>query len=315
MILGRRLAAAGVLAATAAAILWAVAARAPAPEEPVETQDRPPVLRPDYADVTVPPNLAPLNFRVVEPGDAYAVRVRGASGDPLEVRSRTPAIRFPAGAWRDMLAANRGGRLAVEVLVRGGEGRWRRLRPFAWTVAPEEIDRFLVYRFFRSLYNKYVTMALRQRDLATYEEIDVLRNQDVAQGCVNCHTFHAGDPGRMLLHVRGPAGPAMVLVREGRLARVDTRTPWNASPATYSAWHPDGRRVAFSVNALTLFFHSVGETRDVFDADSDLGVYDTETNTVTSAPALARPDRLETWPAWAPDGRHLYFSSAPRLPK
>jgi hypothetical protein len=30
-------------------------------------------------------------------------------------------------------------------------------------------------------------------------------------------------------------------------------------------------------------------------------------------PAIARPDRVETWPAWSPDGRFLYFCSAPKL--
>jgi hypothetical protein len=31
-------------------------------------------------------------------------------------------------------------------------------------------------------------------------------------------------------------------------------------------------------------------------------------------PAIALPDRNETWPAWSPDGRYLYYCSARLLP-
>jgi WD40-like Beta Propeller Repeat len=31
-------------------------------------------------------------------------------------------------------------------------------------------------------------------------------------------------------------------------------------------------------------------------------------------PAIALPDQNETWPAWSPDGRYLYYCSAARLP-
>jgi Tol biopolymer transport system component len=43
-----------------------------------------------------------------------------------------------------------------------------------------------------------------------------------------------------------------------------------------------------------------------------LGLYRTETGEVFTVPQISRPDRLETWPAWSPDGRYLYFCSAPR---
>jgi len=72
--------------------------------------------------------------------------------------------------------------------------------------------------------------------------------------------------------------------------------------------------VAFSVNKVSLFFHTVGETRDVFDAASDLAVYAVDANILTTTAAISRPDSAEVWPSWSPDGRHLYFASAPILP-
>jgi hypothetical protein len=45
--------------------------------------------------------------------------------------------------------------------------------------------------------------------------------------------------------------------------------------------------------------------------DSYLAYYDVSARQVKTTPALARKDRLETYPAWSPDGRFLYFCSAP----
>ena len=63
---------------------------------------------------------------------------------------------------------------------------------------------------------------------------------------------------------------------------------------------------------IAMFQHAAGsEIRDVVDLDSYLASYDVNTRMVKTTPALARKDRLETYPAWSPDGRFLYFCSAP----
>jgi dipeptidyl aminopeptidase/acylaminoacyl peptidase len=82
----------------------------------------------------------------------------------------------------------------------------------------------------------------------------------------------------------------------------------------YLAWHPSGRLIAYSANKLSQFYHTRGETRDVFDARSDLGVYHLDSNTFSNPVPIAQTNRSETWPAWSPDGRYLYFSSAAPLP-
>ena len=46
--------------------------------------DRQPQIFPDYADVTVPVNIAPLNFAVEEEGEAFALQLTGG-GQTLEV--------------------------------------------------------------------------------------------------------------------------------------------------------------------------------------------------------------------------------------
>ena len=55
------------------------------------------------------------------------------------------------------------------------------------------------------------------------------------------------------------------------------------------------------------------EVRDVVDLDAVMTYYDLRTQTVKTAPGLADKDRLETYPTWSPDGKYLYFCSAPVL--
>ena len=82
----------------------------------------------------------------------------------------------------------------------------------------------------------------------------------------------------------------------------------------YTAWHPSGRAAAYSINKVCQFFHSAGaEVRDVIDLDSALGYYLVRTENVKLVPGAADKRRLETYPAWSPDGRYLYYCSAPML--
>jgi Tol biopolymer transport system component len=83
---------------------------------------------------------------------------------------------------------------------------------------------------------------------------------------------------------------------------------------TYSSWHPGGKLLVFSANKIVMFFHSSRtEIRDVLDLDSLLAYYVTGSGKIKTVPQLSRKDYLETYPAWSPDGRFLYFCCAPKL--
>ena len=51
--------------------------------EEFNSVDRPAGIHPDYTDIVIPPNIAPLNFVVDEPGTAYGVRVRSVRGEEI----------------------------------------------------------------------------------------------------------------------------------------------------------------------------------------------------------------------------------------
>ena len=275
---------------------------------------RPPRLDPDYAGVTIPPNVAPLNFTVREAGVKYHVHIEEKGGQSIDLVTGAPGIRLPEAPWRRLLASARDGSITWRISVRQQDGTWNVFSPMVQYVGAEPIDPVLLYRRFKPLYSKYVHMGIYQRDLEGFSETPVLRNRSVGGACLNCHTFRAKDPHWFALQTRGAHGLTMLLARNGHVQSVETRTPFNRSPAAYTTWHPSGNLVAFSVNKVSLFYHTRGETRDVFDSASDLAVYSIDDHVLTTSPAISRADSLENWPNWAPDGRHLYFARGPALP-
>lgn len=304
------LAALGLLAA-----LWFAFRGSALDEDQCLQMDRPPRLRPDYAGIVIPPNIAPLTFIVEEPGDRYRVRVSSTHGKPLEVVSSCPNIIIPVAGWRRLLEENRGQELRVEVFTRDAGGQWCAFRPVRNTVAREEIDPYLTYRLIKPLVNSWRHMGIYQRDLESYGRSPILLNRFVARACLNCHTFRSNEPDNMVFQSRSKTAGGMIVARNGSVAKVDTRTKYNASSAAYVSWHPSGKVVAFSANKLTQFMHAAGELREVFDRGSDLGIYMVNSGTATSTKKIASPDRMENWPCWSADGRHLYFCSAPPAPE
>lgn len=269
---------------------------------------RPPRLFPDYSGITLPPNIAPLNFKVEEPGAHYRVTLRSVKGDPIVISSRSASIKIPPKPWRTLLRANAGEPLYIEVSVRDRQTEWSRFGPVTNFVAREEIDGTLVYRLLKPLYNVFVNLGIYQRDLQTFDQWPVLQNRKFGGDCLNCHTFLNHRPESFAFHIRTTTNVhPMILVCSNEAVRVD-------KTMGYLSWHPSGRLLAFSANKLSMFCHTLGETRDVFDAQSDLRIYRVDSNRVVAPPSIALPDRNETWPGWSPDGRYLYYCSAPVLP-
>lgn len=267
-----------------------------------------PRIKPDYAGIVIPPNIAPLNFVIDEPGDRYIARIHSASGEPIEIVGRTGEILIPQERWKSLLRINAGKELHVDVYVRTESGRWNQYETITNTIAQEAIDSHLVYRFMMPSSYFPKSMRICQRDLESFEEQILLDTRSFGNGCANCHSFVGNRSDKMLLGIRSTSFPsATAYVHGGRIEKIGAKFG-------YTSWHPSGRVAAYSINDVRQFFHTTrAEIHDVIDLDSILVYHDFTKNETRTTPALSDKDRLETYPAWSPDGKYLYFCSAPLL--
>jgi hypothetical protein len=63
-------------------------------------------MNPDYTSVTIPPNIAPLNFRINEKADGYLVRFHNPGGIDFIVHSKDGRVKIPMKKWRSLLSAS-----------------------------------------------------------------------------------------------------------------------------------------------------------------------------------------------------------------
>jgi hypothetical protein len=267
---------------------------------------RPPRITPDYAGVVLPPNIAPLNFTIEEPGERYVARIHATSGEPIEVAGRTGVMIIPQERWRNLLGLNAGKELHIDVCVRTEDGQWSRYEPLTNRIAEEAIDSHLVYRFMTPSSYFPKQMQICQRNLESFEEQILLDTQSFGDGCANCHTFAGNSPDKMLLGIRSTSFPsATTYAHDGVVEKIGAKFG-------YTAWHPSGKLATYSINDVRQFFHTArAEIHDVVDLDSIIVYHDVAKNQTKTAPALSDKTRLETYPAWSPDGKFLYFCSAP----
>ena len=276
--------------------------------------DQTPKISPDYSNTVIPPNIAPLNFEILEKGSAYFVEIKSQNGDPIQVYSTDPLCSISLKAWKELLAANKGKTIQFNIFVHNKGKQWLQYKTIYNRVAEENIDPYLAYRLIDPASDFWRIMGIYQRNLENFDETPILLNRLTKNNCMNCHNFMNNDPNTMVMHLRAGPGSGTLIAKNGKITKVNTSTDFSKAGA-YPAWHPNGKLVAFSVNKLQMFFHSTGEPRDVLDHASDLIVYNIPTNTITTSISISSPDRMENFPAWSPDGKFLYFCSADKMEK
>ena len=288
--------------------------------------DRLPEITPDYAGVTIPPNIAPLHFSLGDSSVACIAEIASVKGSPVTVRGKNGAIRIAAAAWKRLVSENAGNPLHITIYARGKREGWRRYRTIENVIAAEPVDRYCTYRLLNFQYSYWRDLRICQRDLSSFTEKELVstlnytqkytrsdaqndaRNQaqNRAFKCVNCHIPMNNDPDRFVLQLRSIAYGSETLIADG-----DSITTLS-SRLGHAAWHPTGRYIAFAIYKVQQYFHAVGrQPIDVYDNNSGIVMYSVTDRKVISVPQLDREGVLETWPAWAPDGRHLYFCAAP----
>jgi Tol biopolymer transport system component len=271
------------------------------------TIERAPVIFPDYTEITIPMNIAPLNFEVKEEGDRFTAHLEGENGTTMNVKAKQQQFRIPPKKWSGFLEANQGSQFKVTIYKEENK-HWEDYEPFVIQVASELIDPYLVYRLIPPGYETWSSMGLYERDLSSFRERPVIENGNIEDNCVNCHSFNNGSSEQMLFHVRGSLGGTMIK-RGDEIEKVNLKRKETLSAGVYPSWHPSGNYIAFSTNRIEQYFHAQPEKAiEVLDRQSDLILYNTNSKQVTHVLGTEGDEHMETYPSWSPDGRMLYFS-------
>ncbi|MCR5077665.1 MAG: hypothetical protein K6A82_06475 [Prevotella sp.] len=281
---------------------------APSAENARET-DRIPAIYPDYTDVTIPVNIAPLNFLLRGNVEAMTVEV---AGETLSARTDNKAI-FDETEWHRLLASHTGQTVSVRVCTQK-DGKWTAYKPFRWTIAKDSIDPYLTYRLIEPDYEVWNHIVLQQRCMENFDTDDLANHQLQENRCMNCHITGNQNPNLSMLYVRGKGGGA-ILNQDGHLRKLNIRagnaTDSMVSSSVYYAFSPNGRYITFSTNVIIPAFHAKGSKRmEVYDAASDVYVADLKTHRILHSKLLADTAALETFPTFSPDGKFIYYCSA-----
>jgi len=267
------------------------------------------VINPDYTSVTIPPNIAPLNFIIIETADKYLARFYNSKGIDFTVSSGNGAINIPEKKWHRLISDSDTGEFFVDIMVKKSQ-KWAKFNTITNYVVQDSIDKYLVYRLIDPEFETWNVMGIYQRNLENFKVTPLVLNRMSDGNCVNCHTFCRNSSNTMMFHMRSEHA-GTVIYRDGKLSKINTKTNKTIANGMYPAWHPSGKYIAFSVNNIVQSYHAIpGKTVEVYDTLSNIVLYDVNKNIITSCNVLSDPDHLETFPAWSPDGRYLYYCCA-----
>jgi hypothetical protein len=269
-----------------------------------------PHIYPDYANVTIPVNMAPLTFQAEGTCDGIVARM--TAGEEVVVCGGSK-IQPDADDWQRLTASAKGDAISVEVFIRQND-QWTRFKPFNIYVSPDSIDPYISYRLIAPSYIAYEGLTISQRCLENYDESVIYDNMLCTESsntkgqCINCHNYQQYNPERMQFHARQHQG-GTIIAYDGKIRKINMKSDSLLSAGVYPAWHPQLNLIVYSTNATFQTFHITNPDKiEVFDTQSDLIAYDVEKNEVTN---IERDTlEFEVFPCWAPDGRTLYYASA-----
>ena len=276
-----------------------------------------PAIFPDYCNVTVPCNIAPLNF-MLPAGEFEECVARLTTPDgQQQTYGDGVKVQIPLSEWHAMLDASKGKSIKVEVWGKKND-EWLKFSPFEIHIAKEPIDEYVSYRLIEPSYVAWTFMEIAQRNLTTFEESQIFNNEITSNNreigqCINCHSYQNYKTDNMLFHVR-LSNAGTVIVNDGKVSRVNMKRDYTISGGVYPAWHPTAKLIAFSTNKTRQGFHTLNPNKiEVYDLASDMILYDVETDSVQVVSADST--LLEVYPTWSPDGKYLYYCKSVPLPE
>ena len=268
-----------------------------APKDVVELDTLPPIY-PDYCNVTIPENIAPLNFLLR--ADCEAIEVK--AGELMLNASGNEAV-FDIDDWKTLMQQSSGKEIEVTITALVN-GTWKQYKSFRWQVVGDRVDPYLTYRLIEPDYEIWNHVQIQQRCVENFEVNALGHYEQLENRCMNCHTYANQNPRLSMMYVRGPGGGA-ILNSNGELQKL------NIPGSVYFGFSPTGRYITYSTQKIIPAFHSLASKRlEVYDAASNVFVADMQEHRVISSPLLSDSLKFETFPTFSPDGKYIYYCAA-----
>ena len=281
----------------------------------IEKNDYPDIF-PDYKEVHIPLNIAPLNFSIKNA--SFIQATFSANKQELFTTQGEKSIDIPLHKWQKLLVEHQGEQIDVAASV------WNpsypegiRYKPFPIYLTTDSIDPYIVYRLIEPGYESWHEMDIRQRSLNNFEETIIVSSDMKEKGCINCHSFCNYSPSNFMFHARTSQG-GTILIKDNKVRKIQLSQIGSPTEGTYPHWHPSGKYIIMSTNTTRQSFYSHNPNLiEVYDLKSDLILYDIEHDTIIVDPRFSTPQHFETFPSWSPDGEKLYYccASAKELPR
>ena len=269
-----------------------------------------PDIYPDYVDVTIPADIAPLNFSMNSDDiDLVDVTIRGSKGG--EIHANGEYADFDIDDWHQLTQQNKGGLLTVTVCS-CKDGQWTKYQDFNITISQYDLDEFgVTYRRIAPGYEVGGDIGIFQRDILTFDEYAIMQESALPGRCFNCHTPNRTNPQQLTLQIRGEGGGTLLQLADGQQRWLNTKTDSTQAAGSYAYWHPSGNYCAYATNSVhQSFFVGKGQRIEAYHEFSNVVVLDVRTNELILTPELMTTTDLEIFPAFSPDGKWLYYSTS-----
>ena len=121
-------------------------------------------IDPEYSGITVPFNIAPLNFLIEEEGESFFVKIVAENGTSISLSSKNGIITIPKKKWKKLLEQNKNGKIDYQVFIKR-EREWKKFETFTNKISGSAIDPFLYYRLLYPGYESWTEISIVQRNL------------------------------------------------------------------------------------------------------------------------------------------------------
>ncbi|MBO4561039.1 MAG: PD40 domain-containing protein [Bacteroidaceae bacterium] len=276
----------------------------------VDGSKGPLVIYPDYKEVTIPANIAPLNYRYAMDGISKVNTTFSVGSKSVTIKGIE--VEWPLKKWKSFIADAAGQTITVK--AQAVVDRKPVSEKWSIYVSQDDIDGYLTYRLIEPSYQMFNEVSIMERCIENFKETVICDYKHTDNACMNCHVHGQQRGDLSMYYIRGPHGGA-ILNRDGKLRKLTLNAPGMLSGTVYGEIHPSGRFGVFSTNIILPSFHTMAVNRmEVYDSASDLTVADFDNNQMINLPHVARADKFETFPCFSADGKSVFYCVADTFP-